>query len=148
MKFNGNPIFKCQQVQCFVLSRGCCGSLSLSPSHRLRHLMVSEETQCPAMNTLRLAHNKFEFRGNMILVSCVTWDKSHAAAMHRIAVSLQGSSAATFCGSHILPGASHWDLPSFPICKIGVIIPSMPFLSKFWLRNLNCHNISLYLFST
>lgn len=34
--------------------------------------VVSEEKHCPAVNTLGLAHNKFEFRGNMILNSCMT----------------------------------------------------------------------------
>lgn len=95
----------------------------------LGHLMVSEEKQCPAMNTLGLAHNKFEFRGNMIVVSCVTLDKSHAAVIHRIVVSLKGNSTTSFCGSPILPGASHWSLPSFPICRITLIIPSIPCLS-------------------
>lgn len=63
----------------------------ISFTQTLRHLVVSEEKQCPAVNTLGLAHNKFEFRGTMILISSVTLDKSHAAAICRIAVSCRAA---------------------------------------------------------
>lgn len=101
--------------------------------------MLSEEKHCPVfrrrntVTTLGLACNKFEFRDNMMLISCMTLGKSFNAAVHRIAVSVQGSSTTSFCRNRTLPGASHWSLPPFPICKIGMVISSIPFLCIFWL---------------
>lgn len=89
--------------------------------------VVSEEKRCPAVNVFGLACNKFEFRRNMILISCVTLDKSHNAMVHRIAVWVQGSSSTSFCGNCTLCGASHWSLPLFPVCKTGMIISPFPF---------------------
>lgn len=81
--------------------------------------IVSEEKHCPAVNILGLACNRFEFRGNMVLISCVTLDISHSAAMHRIAVSVQGSSTTSSCGNCTLCGSSHWSLSPFAIYKSG-----------------------------
>lgn len=142
-------MFKCQLVQCSVMSRGHCGFLSLFPSRRLWDISWFLRRSSVLQWIHLVWHTtNLNLEGIWYWFPVWPWTKSPAAAVHRVAVSLQGSSTTSFCGSHVLPGASHWALPSFPICKIGVIIPSIPFPSKFWLWNLKSHNIHPYLFGT
>lgn len=53
--------------------------------------IVSEEKQCPSVNMLGLACNKFEFRGNMILISYMALGISHNATVHGTTVLVQAT---------------------------------------------------------
>lgn len=63
----------------------------ISSMQALTDSTVSEEKQCPSVSVLGLACNKFEFRGNIILISYAALGKSHNATVHRTTVSVQAT---------------------------------------------------------